>query len=246
MVAPFFVFQLFCVALWFLDEMWYYSVFTLVMLFIFESTVVMQRLQSLREMRSMSTRPYAIYAFRGGKWMNVNTDSLVPGDLVSIGRSKDEMPVPCDVLLLDGSAIANEAMLSGESTPLLKESIALRDRKERFDERGTDKLHMLYGGTKILQVTPPTTRKDRMTPDGGALCYVLRTGFGTTQGKLVRTIIHSTERVTANNMEAFVFILFLLVFAVMAAGYVWIEGTKNELRKRSKILLECGGCCGRA
>lgn len=55
--------------------------------------------------------------------------------------------------MLHGSAIVNEAMLSGESTPLLKESIDLRDGSDRLDMNGTDRNNVLFSGTKALQVT---------------------------------------------------------------------------------------------
>jgi cation-transporting ATPase 13A1 len=37
-------------------------------------------------------------------------------------------------------------------------------------------------------------------------------------------MIFSTERVSANNIESFLFIGFLLIFAIAASWYVWVKG----------------------
>lgn len=245
-VAPFFVFQIFCVGLWLLDEYWYYSLFTLFMLVAFESTVVWQRQRTLNEFRGMSIKPYDIWVFRLGKWTEVQTDALLPGDLVSVGRTKEDSGVACDMLLVEGTAIVNEAMLSGESTPLLKDSVQLRPADAALEPEALDKNAFLWGGTKVLQITHgnPEQEKPKLAsgvptpPDKGAMAIVTKTGFETSQGSLVRTMIYSTERVSANNFEALLFILFLLIFAIAASWYVWDEGVKKD-RKRSKLLLDC-------
>lgn len=245
-VAPFFVFQIFCVGLWMLDEYWYYSLFTLFMLVVFESTVVWQRQRTLNEFRGMSIKPYDIWVYRTNKWQETQSDKLLPGDLVSVGRTKEDSGVACDMILVEGSAIVNEAMLSGESTPLLKDSIQLRPSDARLEPEGIDKTAFLYGGTKVLQITHGNSDEERpklasgvpAPPDNGAMAIVVKTGFETSQGSLVRTMIYSTERVSANNAEALLFILFLLVFAIAASWYVWDEGVKKD-RKRSKLLLDC-------
>ncbi|KAI1765431.1 hypothetical protein GGR53DRAFT_265786 [Hypoxylon sp. FL1150] len=245
-VAPFFVFQVFCVGLWMLDEYWYYSLFTLFMLVAFESTVVWQRQRTLNEFRGMSIKPFDMWVYRLGKWTEIQSDKLLPGDLVSVGRTKEDSGVACDMLLVEGTAIVNEAMLSGESTPLLKDSIQLRPADAPIDTEGLDKNAFLWGGTKVLQITHgnPDEEKPKLAsgvptpPDNGAMAIVMKTGFETSQGSLVRTMIYSTERVSANNAEALFFILFLLIFAVAASWYVWDEGVKKD-RKRSKLLLDC-------
>ncbi|KAF2154425.1 E1-E2 ATPase family protein [Myriangium duriaei CBS 260.36] len=249
-VAPFFVFQIFCVGLWMLDDYWYYSLFTLFMLVVFESTVVWQRQRTLNEFRGMSIKPYSIWAYRGKSWVEVQSDTLLPGDLVSVARTKDDSGVACDMVLVEGAAIVNEAMLSGESTPVLKDSVQLRPGEARIEPEGLDKNSFLYGGTKVLQITHGSASEDAPDsvpqvsngvpppPDKGAMAVVTKTGFETSQGSLVRTMIYSTERVSANNVEALLFILFLCFFAIAASWYVWQEGVAKD-RKRSKLLLDC-------
>ncbi len=186
----------------------------------------------------MSIKPYPIQVLRENKWQEIQTDELLPGDVVSITRTGEDSGVPCDLLLLRGSCIVNEAMLSGESTPLLKESIELRPGSDKLDIDGVDRNSCLFGGTKVLQATGINPKDKMAAPDAGCLAVVLRTGFGTSQGTLIRTMIFSTETVSANNIESFLFIAFLLIFALAASAYVWVKGVEQD-RKRSKLLLDC-------
>lgn len=247
LLAPFFVFQVFCIFLWMLDEHPFYSLMTLCMMLIFEATVVFSRLRSLRELRGMRNRPQSVNVFRQTTWTSISSLDLLPGDILSIPRSADpEDVVPCDVVILSGSVVVNEAMLTGESVPLMKEAISDRldpeDLHRALDMKTTDKNNIIFGGTQVLTHTPsdpsPATPSTR-PPDNGCICYALRTGFGSSQGTLMRTILYSTESVSANSLEAVFFILFLLCFAVAASGYVLYHRYSDDADSRYKLLLRC-------
>ncbi len=50
----------------------------------------------------------------------IDSKDLVPGDVIVVPENAS---LPCDLILLTGSAIVNEAMLTGESIPVLKTSL---------------------------------------------------------------------------------------------------------------------------
>ena len=156
---------------------------------------------------------------------------LLPGDVVKILARTDRLSVPCDLLVVQGSCAVDESILTGESVLQLKEDINSRDENESLDTKSS-KIHILYGGTDIVSWTGAKGPNELR-------CYVLRTGWATTQGKLLRTILFSSERVTVGSKEALYFILILLCFAVAAAGYVVSNTMNDENRDPYKILLKC-------
>jgi P-type E1-E2 ATPase len=49
-------------------------------------------------------------------FIKTKSTELVPGDVIKI----DRLVLPCDLILIAGSAIVNEAILTGESIPVMK------------------------------------------------------------------------------------------------------------------------------
>ena len=63
----------------------------------------------------------------------------------------DGILLPCDLILLTGSVLVNEAMLTGESIPVMKRCLPEDSEDPFYREIGSEK-HTLYGGTKVIQV----------------------------------------------------------------------------------------------
>lgn len=57
--------------------------------------------------------------------------------------------------------------------PQMKEALEnVSNLDEEFNENQSGKLHLLYGGTKIVQHTPPSKTGDGLRPpDGGCVAY---------------------------------------------------------------------------
>lgn len=79
----------------------------------------------------------------------LNVKQLVIGDIVEL---KANQIIPCDFLILKGSCLVNEALLNGESVPILKQGMDLQPiLKQGMDLQNMKKKnlmkHYLYGGT---------------------------------------------------------------------------------------------------
>eukprot|EP01134_Creolimax_fragrantissima_P000954 CFRG0954T1 len=233
--SPFFCFQIFCVLLWCLEDYWQYSLFNLCMILFFEASVVLTRRISIGKLRGMGNKASSCDVWRYDGWMTLNTEALLPGDKIRLtGGAGDEAIIPCDCLLIEGSAVVNESTLTGESVPLLKERVEEGDGDEcdrALDIKGVDKVHVLFGGTKLMEAKHNDSK--------GVICYVLRTGFSSSQGRLVRRIEFSTEKVSSSSKDAALLLMFLLIFALISSGYFLKRSLEDGERSRYDILLHC-------
>ena len=136
-------------------------------------------------------------------WREVDSTDLVPGDVVVIPEGRN---LPCDMVLLSGSAIVNEAMLTGESIPVMKSSLPFAST-EVYTDKGSEK-HTLFGGTSVIQTRP--------VGDQPVWGLVKNTGFLTTKGSLIRDILYPKPIKFKFYKDSFHFVGLMAIIAVLS------------------------------
>ena len=186
---PFYIFQLASLILWSLDEYYYYAACIFLISVTSIATTLFETKATMRRLREISKFECDIRVLRNGFWRYVESPELVPGDVFEI-TDPSLSQLPCDGLLLTGDAVVNESMLTGESvpvskTPMTSDSLDLLDLSASSVHPDVAK-HMLFSGTRVIRARRPQEGKDE---EAAALALVVRTGFNTTKGALVRSML---------------------------------------------------------
>ncbi|KAI1355041.1 hypothetical protein F5Y01DRAFT_272143 [Xylaria sp. FL0043] len=186
---PFYVFQIASLILWSIDQYYYYAICIFVMSAGSIIATLIETRATMRRLRDISRFECDVRVLRNGFWANVSSADLVPGDVYEIS-DPSLTQFPSDSILLSGDCIVNESMLTGESVPVSK--IPATNETLQIMNLGASTIspeaarHFLFCGTKIVRARRPHDNRD---DEAVALAMVVRTGFNTTKGSLVRSML---------------------------------------------------------
>ena len=143
---PFYIFQVFSVILWMWDLYYYYASCILIISTGSVGISLYETMSNHNGIRKMARYQCQVKIMQpNNSAREVDSTELVPGDVVQVPEGSS---LPCDLVLLTGSAIVNEAMLTGESIPVMKSSLPVVS-SEIYDDKTSEK-HTLFGGTQVI------------------------------------------------------------------------------------------------
>nr|CAD2190844.1 unnamed protein product [Meloidogyne enterolobii] len=212
-ITPFYIFQVFSVTVWYMDNYAYFASIIVAMSVMSIGLDVYQIRKQERKLRSMVHTDDQVQVLRnGGKVEDISSANLVHGDILLIPPRG--CILQCDAVLMTGTVIVNEAMLTGESMPITKVAMPETDEEhgetQIFSFKEHSK-HILYCGTQVLQT--------RYYPGKHVQAVVLRTAYSTLKGQLVRSIMYPKPVDFRFTKDLFKFVGFLACIAGLGFLY---------------------------
>ena len=175
---PFVVFQLACIVMWTCDSYSLYAGVILVMILTSVGSTILDKWEFTGKLQILArSETYArVLRYNEPEAVEVQAEDLVPGDVIEL---KSSSQVPCDCILLTGTCIVNESLLTGQSVPVLKSPLPEKDTE--LYEMDKDRKYTLFAGTYLLFVR------------GHAKAVVVATGFDTLKGQVIKKMMHTSE-----------------------------------------------------
>lgn len=225
---PFYVFQIFSIFLWLADNYYYYAscIFIISMVSIVNSLI--ETKSTMKRLQEISKFECEVRVWRNGFWKQIDSVDLVPGDIFEIDPSLSI--IPCDALLVNGECVLNESMLTGESVPVTKVQ-ATKDIVKLLPQNFIDpnlSRSYLFNGTKLLKM--------KSLNDEPVIAMALKTGFSTTKGSLVRSMMFPKPTGFKFYRDSFKYIGFMTLIAALGFTYSTYNFIKLGLSKRLMIL----------
>ncbi|KAG5947372.1 hypothetical protein E4U53_006425 [Claviceps sorghi] len=223
---PFYIFQIASLVLWSMDSYYYYAACIFIMSIASISATLVEMRSTTRRLREISRYECDVRVLRNGFWKYVASSELVPGDLYELS-DPNLTQFPSDSILLSGDCIVNESMLTGESVPVPKFPVT-EDTLCTLDLGASSVApeiarHFLYCGTKLIRTRRP---HEDSVGDAVALALVVRTGFNTTKGALVRSMLFPKPSGFKFYRDSFRYISVMAMVAVLG----FIASLVNFLR----------------
>ncbi|XP_035502734.1 polyamine-transporting ATPase 13A3 isoform X2 [Scophthalmus maximus] len=232
---PFYIFQLFSVILWSADEYYYYAVAIVFMSVISTATsvyTIKKQYVMLHDMVAAHSVVRVSVCRANNDIEEIYSTDLVPGDVMVIPSNGTIMP--CDAVLVSGTCIVNESMLTGESVPVTKTNLPnpvpeeVRDEADGAYNTEDYKRHTLFCGTHVIQT--------RFYTGELVKAVVVRTGFSTAKGQLVRSILYPKPTDFKLYRDAYLFLLCLVAVAGIGFIYSIVLSIMNKVPAKTIII----------
>ena len=219
------LFEIFSFAVWFYSA---YNLSYIIFVFTVISTVinVYEEKRLFNLIKEISVYTCDVNVYRKGKNdeiipKKINSTELVPGDLYEI--PEDGKTLPCDTILINGSVIVNESLITGDTSPIVKNGMNGSDNIFNTKKNSYEK-YVLFAGTKIVEKRSLKNQK--------ILGVVYETGFRTLKGKLISSILNPKYELTKFEKDSMkyiliIFILTIISFLIPLSKLIYTLDTKN-------------------
>eukprot|EP00922_Rhytidocystis_sp_ex-Travisia-forbesii_P013489 GHVS01020202.1.p1 GENE.GHVS01020202.1~~GHVS01020202.1.p1 ORF type:complete len:1401 (+),score=180.46 GHVS01020202.1:137-4339(+) len=220
-ISPFYLFQVAAIGLWLWDHYYQYAITISLITAVSTIADLYESWSNQYRLHRLATFDCDVIVLREGVPATLNSRRLVPGDVIELSEG---MTVPCDLALLNGESVVMESMLTGECIPVIKTS---GENAPPGTTRPSSTV--LYAGTRVLRTVSPN----------GVWGLVIRTGFGTVQGHMLRPIVYPSADCSMQfNRDAMTYIAVLAFGAVCGACVGLWMGLSQGLA-HEEILSRC-------